>query len=130
MIRLLTLVVLALGLGGFLLSLTDRMLERRTELAHLRLLGTPVRTLRRAQALEIALPLLLGVVLAVAVGSLIADGYVTLRNRGADAETAVRLAQGYQRVTLRGAVLGAAVIVAVSSLGRGAKLRPEMLRRP
>ena len=32
MIRLLTLVVLALGLGGFLLSLTDRMLERRTEL--------------------------------------------------------------------------------------------------
>lgn len=130
MIRLLTLVVLALGLGGFLLSLTDRMLERRTELAHLRLLGTPVSTLRRAQALEIALPLLLGVLLAVAVGSLIADGYVTLGNRGADAESAVRLAQGYQVVPVLGAAIGAGVIVAVSSLGLGARLRPEMLRRP
>lgn len=130
MIRLLTLVVLALGLGGFLLSLTDRMLERRTEVARLRLLGTPVRTLRRAQALEIALPLLLGVVLAVAVGSLIADGYVTLGNRGGDPETAVRLAQGYQIVPLLGAVIGAAVIVAVSSVGLGARLRPETLRRP
>lgn len=130
MIRLLTLVVLALGLGGFLLSLTDRVLERRTELAHLRLLGTPVSTLRRAQALEIALPLLLGVLLAVAVGSLIADGYVTLGNRGTDAETAVRLAQGYQVVPVLGAAIGAGVIVAVSSLGLGARLRPEMLRRP
>ena len=130
MIRLLTLVVLALGLGGFLLSLTDRMLERRAEVTRLRLFGTPVRTLRRAQALEIALPLLLGVALAAAVGSLIADGYVTLGNRGGDPETAVRLAPGYQIVPLLGAVIGAAVIVAVSSLGLGARLRPEMLRRP
>ena len=68
--------------------------------------------------------------LSVGVGSLIADGYVTLGNRGGDPETAVILAQGYQVVPVLGAAIGAAVIVAVSSLGLGARLRPEMLRRP
>lgn len=59
-IRLLNLVVLAVGLGAFLLGTADLAMGRRAEHARLRLLGTPVGVLRRAHWLEVSLPLVVG----------------------------------------------------------------------
>lgn len=60
--------ILALGLLTFAVAGIDRATARRREITGLRLLGTPVASLRRAQWLEALLPTCLGCVLAVAAG--------------------------------------------------------------
>lgn len=79
-IRLLNLVVLAVGLGAFLLGTADLAMGRRQEHARLRLLGTPVGVLRRAHWLEVAL--LVGGGAALAIGHLVAVVFVDTGNRG------------------------------------------------
>ncbi|ATG52228.1 hypothetical protein CFK38_12355 [Brachybacterium vulturis] len=128
-IRLLNLVVLAVGLGAFLLGTADLAMGRRAEHARLRLLGTPVGVLRRAHWLEVALPLVVGGGAALAIGHLVAVAFVETGNRGADPGLVTHLGAG----SLTGPVLavagGAVAIAALTSLGIGAPLRPDHIRR-
>lgn len=128
-IRLLNLVVLAVGLGAFLLGTADLAMSRRQEHARLRLLGTPVDLLRRAHWLEVALPLIVGGGAALAIGHLVAVAFVETGNRGMDPELITHLGAS----SLIGPVLavagGSVAIALITSLGIGAPLRSEHIRR-
>ena len=78
LIALLT-VGVALTVVAFLVAGVDLGTERGRALAPLRQLGTPLRVLRRSQAIVIAAPGLLGVVLAITMGLLAAQGFVAIR---------------------------------------------------
>lgn len=128
-IRLLNLVVLAVGLGAFLLGMADLAMGRRQEHARLRLLGTPVGVLRRAHWLEVALPLVVGGGAALGIGHLVAVAFVDTGNRGMEPGMVTHL--GAESLT--GPVLavagGAVVIALLTSIGIGAPLRPDHIRR-
>lgn len=128
-IRLLNLVVLAVGLGAFLLGTADLAMGRRQEHARLRLLGTPVDVLRRAHWLEVALPLIVGGGAALAIGHLVAVAFVETGNRGMDPELITHLGTS----SLTGPVLavagGSVAIAMITSLGIGAPLRSDHIRR-
>jgi hypothetical protein len=128
-IRLLNLAVLTVGLGAFLLGTADLAVGRRQEHARLRLLGTPVAVLRRAHWLEVALPLMTGGGAALAIGHLVAVAFVETGNRGMDPELMTHLgASGLAGPAL--VVAGGAVAIALlTSVGIGAPLRPDHIRR-
>ncbi|MFX0537865.1 FtsX-like permease family protein [Ornithinimicrobium sp. Y1847] len=128
-IRLLTAVVLTIGLAAFLLGMVDRVLERRVELSRLRLLGTPVGVLRGSHWLEVALPLLLGCGLALGLGHLVGAGYLDLANQGLSATERYGLPPFYLAGTLLAAAGGALLVAALTSLGLGSRLRPEQVRQ-
>lgn len=121
--------VLAVGLGAFLLGTADLAMGRRQEHARLRLLGTPVGVLRRAHWLEVALPLVVGGGAALAIGHLVAVAFVETGNRGLEPELMTHLDAG----SLAGPVLavsgGALAIALLTSVGIGAPLRPDHIRR-
>lgn len=128
-IRLLNLVVLAVGLGAFLLGTADLAMGRRQEHARLRLLGTPVGVLRRAHWLEVTLPLAVGGGAALAIGHLVAVAFVETGNRGMEPELMTHLGAS----SLTGPVLavagGSVAIALLTSLGIGAPLRADHIRR-
>ena len=128
-IRLLNLVVLAVGLGAFLLGTADMAMGRRQEHARLRLLGTPVGVLRRAHWLEVALPLVVGGGAALAIGHLVAVAFVETGNRGMDPELITHLGAS----SLTGPVLavagGSLAIAWLTSIGIGAPLRSDHIRQ-
>lgn len=128
-IRLLNLVVLAVGLGAFLLGTADLAMGRRQEHARLRLLGTPVGVLRRAHWLEVALPLVVGGGAALAIGHLVAIAFVETGNRGMEPELMTHLGAS----SLTGPVLavagGSVAIAVLTSLGIGAPLRSDHIRQ-
>ncbi|MEE1651387.1 hypothetical protein V1260_11405 [Brachybacterium sp. J144] len=121
--------VLAVGLGAFLLGTADLAMSRRQEHARLRLLGIPVDVLRRAHWLEVALPLVVGGGAALAIGHLVAVAFVETGNRGMDPELITNLSFS----SLTGPVLavagGSVAIALVTSLGIGAPLRTDHIRR-
>ncbi|WP_114854692.1 hypothetical protein [Brachybacterium sp. YJGR34] len=128
-IRLLNLVVLAVGLGAFLLGTADLAMGRRQEHARLRLLGTPVGLLRRAHWLEVALPLVVGGGAALAIGHLVAVAFVETGNRGMDPGLITHLGVS----SLTGPVLavagGSVAIALLTSIGIGSPLRSDHIRR-
>ncbi|GAA1300076.1 FtsX-like permease family protein [Brachybacterium tyrofermentans] len=128
-IRLLNLVVLAVGLGAFLLGTADLAIGRRQEHARLRLLGTPVGALRRAHWLEVALPLVVGGGAALAIGHLVAVAFVETGNRGMDPGLTTHLGLSSLTGPMLAVVGGSVVIAAITSLGIGAPLRPDHIRR-
>lgn len=127
-IRLLSVIVLSIGLASFALGMVDRILERGPELARLRLLGTPVGTLRAAHWVEMALPLLVGCTLALGVGHLGTTTYLTLANAGLG-EPEYHLAPAYLLGPVLGALIGSVLVAATTSLGLGGRLRPDQLRQ-
>ncbi|YAL84650.1 FtsX-like permease family protein [Dermacoccaceae bacterium W4C1] len=78
----LTLVVLAMALGGVAAGLLDRAAERRRELSSLRALGVSERSLLRTQWWEGFAPAALGLVLAVLAGALAGGSYLRLVRAG------------------------------------------------
>ena len=128
-IRLLNVVVLAVGLGAFLLGTADLAMGRRQEHARLRLLGTPLAVLRRAHWIEVALPLVSGGGAALAIGHLVAVSFVETGNRGMDPDQVTHLGLS----GLAGPVLvvagGAVAIALLTSIGIGAPLRADHIRR-
>ncbi|MFC7374322.1 MULTISPECIES: FtsX-like permease family protein [unclassified Brachybacterium] len=128
-IRLLTVTVLAIGLGGFLLSMTDRALERSGDIARLRLLGTPVRTLRAAHWFEVTVPLVVGVLAALAIGHVVASTYVAVGNLGVEPGRATNLPDSYLVGPVLAALVGSVLIAALTSMGLGMTLRSEQIRR-
>ncbi|MDX6741668.1 FtsX-like permease family protein [Actinocorallia sp. A-T 12471] len=68
------------GLCAFLIASADRAVERRRDAAALILVGTPARTLRASQLLQLLLPLTFGLLLATTAGQL--AGYAYLAGGG------------------------------------------------
>lgn len=128
-IRLLSVVVLAIGMGGFLLLLVDRSLERRPEIARLGLAGIPRRTIRAAHVLEVLLPLTTGSLAALLVGHVIARAYVAIGQVGLEGDGIYAVPPGSLALPLIGTVVGCLVVTLVSGIGLGTRVRPRDLRR-
>jgi len=112
-----------LALLSFAVAAADRAVERRAAIATLVVVGTPVRTLRTAQQVQLLVPLVMGLSLAALVGSISAAGY--LRAGG--------LQQGWYPGSTLAALALAAVGVAAglvsASVVVGRRPRTEFLRR-
>lgn len=121
-VRLIGVVALLLGLLSCTIGALDRAAERRREVVRLQLLGVPARTLLRAHWLEVALPLLLGTTLALSLGWLSADSYLTLVNPALD------IPADFIRPMVFAAVLGGALVAGATSLAANPRIRPEYIR--
>jgi hypothetical protein len=73
-----TILGLLLGLTSLVVTVVDRVSERRRAVAVLAVVGTPLALLRRAQALQLAIPLVVGIVPAIFVAALSSDRYIRL----------------------------------------------------
>ncbi|MEM9563550.1 MAG: FtsX-like permease family protein [Actinomycetota bacterium] len=113
-----TMVALTLSLGATITALVDRSLERRRTANQLLALGIPPRTLRATEALWIAAPLTVGLLLTLVV-SLIA-GYAYLR-------------VGYDQISFPakevGFVLALGAVAATATAGAAALATPTRLTR-
>ena len=128
-IQLLNVVVLAVGLGAFLLGTADLAMGRRQEHARLRLLGTPLAVLRRAHWIEVALPLVSGGGAALAIGHLVAVSFVETGNRGMDPDQVTHLGLSGLAGPVLVVVGGAVAIALLTSIGIGAPVRADHIRR-
>ncbi len=116
-------VVLAIGLLGFAIAAVDRSIDRRAEMVSLQLVGTPRRVIRAAQWWEAALPLALGLPLAVLLGWSAGSGYLAL---GGALD-----AQPWESVLgLAGVSVAAALLVAgLTVIACAPRLRADLIRR-
>ncbi|CAM5583857.1 ABC transporter permease [Streptomyces chartreusis] len=114
---------LVIGVAAFLVSVTDRAVERRSQVTALALIGARAGTLRAVQCLQVVLPLAVGLLLALVSGKL--------------AETAY-LVTGGGEIFWDGAgvpvlLASAAGVVAVAIAGTlplvGRRIDPELIRR-
>ncbi|MFH8490677.1 ABC transporter permease [Streptomyces longisporoflavus] len=67
---------LVIGVAAFLVSVTDRAVERRPQVTALSLIGARARTLRLVQCTQVVLPLAVGLVLALVAGKLAESAYL------------------------------------------------------
>ena len=116
-------VVLTIGLLGFAISTIDRTVGRRAEMVSLQLLGTSRRVIRAAQWWEAALPLALGLPLAVALGWSVGSGYLAL---GGALD-----ARPWQSVLALGvtSALAGALIAGLTVLACAPPVRADLIRR-
>jgi hypothetical protein len=70
--------VLGIGLVGFAIATIDRTVSRRAEMVSLQLVGTGRGVIRAAQWWEAAVPLTLGVLLAIVTGSAVGFAYLAV----------------------------------------------------
>jgi putative ABC transport system permease protein len=114
-------VVLGVGLLALTIATVDRAVQRRKEVVALQLVGVAPRVVRRAQLLETAVPLTIGIVLAVGLGALGGATFLTL-----DETIAMPWTQTW-RLAATG-VLGGLVVAGVCMLAATPRLRPEEIR--
>ncbi|GGW46873.1 ABC transporter permease [Streptomyces xantholiticus] len=114
---------LAIGAAAFVVSVTDRAVERRPQVTAVTLLGARARTMRTVQCVQVVVPLGIGLALALVLGKLAESCY--LITAGGDVQW-----------DLAGVpVLGAAAagVVAVAALATlplvGRRINPELIRR-
>ncbi|MEU1512044.1 ABC transporter permease [Streptomyces sp. NPDC005811] len=114
---------LVIGVAAFLVSVTDRAVERRAQVTAVTLIGARARTMRAVQCAQVVLPLSLGLVLALVTGKLAESSYL-ITGGGA-----VRWdVEGIPLLTL--AATGVVVAAAVGSLPLvGRRIDPELIRR-
>ncbi|WP_328428589.1 ABC transporter permease [Streptomyces sp. NBC_00443] len=67
---------LVIGVAAFLVSVTDRAVERRSQVTALALIGARAGTLRTVQCLQVVLPLAIGLLLALVAGKLAETAYL------------------------------------------------------
>lgn len=116
-------VVLAVGLLGFAISAVDRTIGRRAEMVSLQLVGTPRRVIRAAQWWEAALPLALGLPLAVLLGWSVGSGYLALGG-------ALEARPGESVLGLAGISVAAALLVAgLTVVACAPRVRADLIRR-
>ncbi|MFC7493696.1 MULTISPECIES: FtsX-like permease family protein [unclassified Nocardioides] len=114
-------VVLGVGLLALTIATIDRTIQRRKEVAGLRLVGLAPGVLRRAQLIETGLPVTLGAVLAIGLGALAGATFLTL-----DDGLVMPWLQTW--VLLGIAVLGCLGVAAIAMLNAVPRLRPEEIR--
>ncbi|GAW50512.1 MULTISPECIES: FtsX-like permease family protein [unclassified Nocardioides] len=114
-------VVLGVGLLALLVSAIDRASQRRKEVVALQLVGIGRGTIRRAQGLETAVPVVIGSVLAVGLGALAGATFLSV-----DDSSTVPWAQ---TVVLGGvAVVGGLVVAAITMVACAPRVRAEEIR--
>ncbi|MGW1068979.1 FtsX-like permease family protein [Streptomyces aureus] len=114
---------LIIGVAAFLVSVTDRAVERRAQVTAVTLIGARARTMRAVQCAQVVLPLGLGLVLALVSGKLAESSYLITGGGAIRWDTA--------GVPLL--VLAAAGVVGMAALGSlplvGRRIDPELIRR-
>lgn len=115
--------VLSIGLVGFAIATIDRAVSRRAEMVSLQLVGTGRGVIRAAQWWEAAVPLVVGVVAAIAAGLSIGFVYLSLTGETSNVPWA-----SIGLLTVVSA--GAAIVVAGLTVVAGApRIRAELIRR-
>ncbi|MFB7778845.1 hypothetical protein [Streptomyces bauhiniae] len=114
---------LVIGAAAFLVSVTDRAVERRAQVTAVTLIGARARTMRAVQCAQVVLPLSLGLVVALVAGKLAESSYLITGG-------------GTIRWDLAGIpllVLATAAVVALAATGAlplvGRRIDPELIRR-
>ncbi|MET7453776.1 FtsX-like permease family protein [Streptomyces sp. NPDC005574] len=114
---------LVIGVAAFLVSVTDRAVERRAQVTAVTLIGARARTMRAVQCAQVVLPLSVGLVLALVAGKLAESSYLITGG-------------GAVRWDLPGLpllVLAAVGVVAAATVGSlplvGRRIDPELIRR-
>ncbi|MDX3669013.1 FtsX-like permease family protein [Streptomyces europaeiscabiei] len=114
---------LVIGTAAFVVSATDRAVERRAQVTAITLIGARARTMRTVQCVQVALPLSIGLVLALATGKLAEACY--LITGGSEIY--------WDFAGLPVLALAAAGVAALSALGTlplvGRRIDPELIRR-
>lgn len=124
-IRLLSMVVLGVGLISFGIGALDRAMARRREVVRLQLLGTPGRTLLLSHWLEVGLPLLLGTMLSILLGWYAGDTYLGF----ADYDNgALGFPADFVWPLVIAALIGAVLVAAVTSIAASPRIRAADIR--
>ncbi|MBL0776132.1 ABC transporter permease [Streptomyces albidoflavus] len=114
---------LVIGVAAFLVSATDRAMDRRRRTATLTLLGIRTRTLRAAQCAQVLLPLAVGIGGALVAGRLAESSYLVTGGGAVFWD-----GEGLPLLLLSG--LGVLAVAGLASLPMARRhLDPELLRR-
>ncbi|MFQ3556264.1 ABC transporter permease [Streptomyces gramineus] len=114
---------LVIGVAAFLVSVTDRAVERRAQVTAVTLIGARARTMRAVQCLQVVLPLGLGLALAVVTGKLAESSYLITGGGAIRWDVA-----GVPLLSL--AVAGVVAAATAGSLPlAGRRIDPELIRR-
>ncbi|MGW2705687.1 FtsX-like permease family protein [Streptomyces sp. NPDC001340] len=114
---------LLIGVAAFLVSVTDRAVERRAQVTAVTLIGARARTMRTVQCLQVVLPLGLGLGLAVVTGKLAESSYLITGGGSIRWDVA-----GIPLLLLAAAgAVGAAAAGSLPLVGR--RIDPELIRR-
>lgn len=123
-VRLVGAIALVLGLTSCAVGALDRATERRREVVRLQLLGVPSRTLTLSHWLEVAVPILLGAGLALGLGWLSADAYLSFASQDEN----LRIPLSFIGPMIAAAGIGSLVVAWITSLFANPKIRPELIR--
>ncbi|WP_435208241.1 FtsX-like permease family protein [Streptomyces sp. bgisy034] len=114
---------LVIGTAAFVVSATDRAMERRAQVTAITLIGARGRTLRAVQCVQVVLPLSIGLALALVTGKLAESSYLITGGGEIYWDFA-----GLPVLTL--AAAGVAAVSAVGTLPLvGRRIDPELIRR-
>ncbi|MGW3669202.1 ABC transporter permease [Streptomyces sp. NPDC005141] len=114
---------LVIGVAAFLVSVTDRAVERRAQVTAVTLIGARAGTMRAVQCAQVVLPLGLGLVLALFTGKLAESSYLITGGGTIQWDLA-----GIPLLAL--AAAGVVAMAAVGSLPLvGRRIDPELIRR-
>jgi hypothetical protein len=114
---------LVIGAAAFVVSATDRAVERRAQVTAVTLIGARARTMRTVQCVQVVLPLSIGLALALVTGKIAESSYLITGG----SETYWDFA-GLPVLAL--AAAGVAVVSAVGTLPLiGRRIDPELIRR-
>lgn len=114
---------LVIGVAAFLVSVTDRAVERRPQITALSLIGARARTLRFVQCTQVVLPLAVGLLLALVAGKLAESAYLV--TGGGEI-----FWDGAGVPLLVAAMAGVLVLAVVGTLPLvGRRIDPELIRR-
>lgn len=115
-----TVLGLVTGVAAYLVSVTDRAVERRAQVTALAPLGARPRTLRAVQCAQVVLPLVVGLLLALVTGKLTESSYL-ITGGGA------LFWDGEGVPLLLFSALGVVAVGALPLVGR--RVNPELIRR-
>ncbi|MFF4535383.1 hypothetical protein [Streptomyces aureus] len=114
---------LVIGTAAFVVSVTDRAVERRAQVTAVTLIGARARTMRAVQCVQVVLPLSIGLVLALVAGKLAESCYLVTGGSAVYWDSA-----GVP--VLAFAAVGVAVVAAGGTLPLvGRRIDPELIRR-
>ena len=94
------------------------------QVVRLQLLGVPSRTLTLSHWLEVAVPILLGAGLALGLGWLSADAYLSFASQDEN----LRIPLSFIGPMIAAAGIGSLVVAWITSLFANPKIRPELIR--
>uniref|UniRef100_A0AAU3I7R8 ABC transporter permease n=1 Tax=Streptomyces sp. NBC_01393 TaxID=2903851 RepID=A0AAU3I7R8_9ACTN len=114
---------LVIGTAAFVVSATDRAVDRRAQVTAITLIGARARTMRAVQCVQVVLPLSIGLALALVTGKVAESCYLITGGS--------KIYWDFAGVPML--ALAAAGVAAVSAVGTlplvGRRIDPELIRR-